>query len=61
MNEDQLLLAQIKDKINSSMQQYTIEHTGFLGLHQQHLLQDLLRAEPKEEILFQLYGGYQDA
>lgn len=61
MNEDQLLLAQIKDKINSSMQQYTSEHTGFLDLHQQHLVQDLLRTEPKEEILFQLHGGYQDA
>ena len=61
MKEDQLLLAQIKDKINGSRQQYTIEHTGFLDLHQQHLVRNLLKTESSDDILFQFHGGYQEA
>lgn len=68
MKEDDLITAIAEDKIRKSRDQYTVEKTGFLDLHQQSLVKAFFSSsfekpekKPEDGTVCSLYGGYEDA
>lgn len=60
MNQDQLLIAKIEDKISQSADRYMITAGDFLDVHQRKICQDYFRSV-KLPVKAVFYGGYQDA
>ncbi len=57
--EDKILLAQILDKIEFSMQREKLEYTDFLDMYQISLVKSFLKKIDYEN--FVLFGGFEDA
>lgn len=57
--EDNMLLAQIEDKIDQCGEQYMMTVTGFLDLRQRTLAEGLCRT--RKGLSYAFYGGFEDA
>lgn len=61
MNEDNLLIGQIEDKISQCDHKYMAACTGFLDSHQQSIARSIVRKPMPVGVKPVFYGGYDDA
>lgn len=60
MNRDELLLAQLEDKIDRASDRYMLVSGDFLDTHQRRLAEDYVRSR-RLPVAVRFYGGYEDA
>lgn len=60
MNQDELLIAKIEDKISQTSDRYMLTSGDFLDTHQRRVCQDFCKSR-KLPVKVLFYGGYEDA
>lgn len=60
MNRDELLIAQLEDKINQASDRYMLVSGDFLDTHQRKVAEDYIR-RGRLPVSVMFYGGYDDA
>ena len=60
MNQDELLLARLEDKIEQAADRYMIASGDFMDMHQRRVAEDFCKSRKLPvDVIF--YGGYEDA
>ena len=60
MNNDELLIARLEDKINQAADKYMLTAGDFLDMHQRKIAEDYCKSR-KLPVRYIFYGGYEDA